>query len=296
MAIKTEFLRSLQRIVLEYAGTALPDRFGRLNFSDDFEITAEPSAPNGARHTVSIEGVSTNVTNLLATSSLRNDPAQYLVISDDFDAIGEPNETVKTSLDWQLYGEGASINRGASPLGHPGIFDIRTNSANTSTSWALLSRGRTINSNWIHIADVAEVEFIVRFTPSTGMNVFIGIADDFNPSGSNVGAHRAGFTYNHVTGSSFWMTMTTATQGAGTTLSTSSIALPNNTWTKLKIERDTTVPSIKFYVDDVLATTHTTNLPTSAAVNLGLFVSGSSGGAKEIDIDFFQLKSQRLNR
>lgn len=71
------------------------------------------------------------------------------------------------------------------------------------------------------------------------------------------------FKYDRATNGNFWELVT---RNAGTSTSTvTAIPVAANTYYKLKIWTNAAGTSVKFYIDDVLAGTHTTNIPTGTS-------------------------------
>jgi len=85
-------------------------------------------------------------------------------------------------------------------------------------------------------------------------------------------AHYAMFRYaTDVDGTAFWRTMTND-NGVTPTVTTTSVAIAVDTVYFLRIRWNAAADEIKFYIDDVLVATHTTDLPTSST-SLGPVVS-----------------------
>lgn len=75
--------------------------------------------------------------------------------------------------------------------------------------------------------------------------------------------HLAAFSYDTgVDGTAFWRTSTSAGVANTFTTTTTTTAIAANTEYKLYINCSTASTDCKFYINDVLVATHTTNLPT----------------------------------
>lgn len=103
----------------------------------------------------------------------------------------------------------------------------------------------------------------------------IGFAD--NRSNGPWNGNQIVFTSDTGTN---WLTKTVSA-GVVTTTDTG-VAVSATSWQKLKITASAT--SVKFYVDDVLKATHTTNIPTTAAMGLvSIFYRVTSGATFLVD-------------
>lgn len=115
-------------------------------------------------------------------------------------------------------------------------------------------------NNKLRIIDEMVFEFRVRIpTLSTGGQSFVvrfGMGDTTAP------ANGFCFSYTHSTGGGNWQCLTV--NGSTTTTIDAGINVSANTWYKLKARINTPKNEVKFFIDDILIATSTTNIPTSS--------------------------------
>ena len=97
------------------------------------------------------------------------------------------------------------------------------------------------------------------------------------------------------TAAAYWQTVTcnnsTRTFNTGLTQTTVTAA----TWVKLRIEVNAAASSVGFYIDDVLVSTHTTNIPTGAGRDTGygsLLIKSVGTTARTVDCDYMLAQCQ----
>jgi hypothetical protein len=171
---------------------------------------------------------------------------------------------------------------------HPGI--LRMNNASTSTMtivpFSASSDPFEMGSDLFF-----DTTFILRVSSITDMSLLFGLASSRTPAGS---ARSACWSFR-TSQSPNWQT---ATRNASSqTSNTTGTAVSTATWYKLRILRDA-ASSVKFYLNDVLEFTHTTNVPSGSTNSIGLVVSHTPQVAvsKDVDIDYISHRVWSINR
>lgn len=125
----------------------------------------------------------------------------------------------------------------------------------------------------------------------TVVRYMVGLTDA-DPMGSATPlTNLAAFRYDTVAdGTAFWRCITN--DGTTTSLTTTTIAITTSTKYNLRIDCSTT-GEVRFYINGVLAATHTANLPT-ATTSLGthLELRTLEGVAKSIEVGKFEISDQ----
>lgn len=75
--------------------------------------------------------------------------------------------------------------------------------------------------------------------------------------------HIAAFRFSTNAGDTNWMAVTGGAGGLGCTVTDTGVAVAANTVYTFRIVFSSTVPDVKFYINDTLVATHTTKLPTT---------------------------------
>lgn len=168
MTIKFEYLRSLQRFIIESEGGELPARYGRFNFNDDFLITQEPYAPNGPRNSIILNPSGTFLTDLLETAVSRsiNPDIGQLAFEDDLDRSGVE--------DWDQHSVVEPSIKRQTISGHPGVQSITP----ISQSWISLSPTKEPS---MRASDLSRVSALIRRKGSGTEKTMIGVTNNRKP-------------------------------------------------------------------------------------------------------------------
>jgi hypothetical protein len=135
---------------------------------------------------------------------------------------------------------------------------VRISTTTTSGNVASLVTPNCAQTRW-----APEFGTLIAIPTITSQRSWIGLFSG-DPSGSATpSVHLAAFRYDTgADGTAFWRCVTaagTATQ----TVTTTTVAVTAGTAYRLRIEVNAIATSIKFYINDILVGTHTTNLPTT---------------------------------
>ena len=164
---------------------------------------------------------------------------------------------------------------------HPGIFAITANNNVGS-----VNSGRTILS-----ANVERFTAIVRQTDITTMSMCIGVQSSGTVADETAQGYY--FSFNPAT-DSHWRTITrdaTDIESQNTT-----VTVTSTNWYLLDIVHDFTTPSIKFYVNNTLVTTHTTRIPTTQALLYSFALDSNEAVAKVMDVDYIRVETRNGQR
>lgn len=174
------------------------------------------------------------------------------------------------------------------------ISTVNPSSHNGCTNYLVLS-GNSVNcnprlkGNHIYInTEFAEYEFCCRVCFSNTSNNFlisIGLINDSNTD-------YVIFHTNTET-SNTWRSYTTIN---GVQTSTNTSQNISTSWQKLyfKIDRNNNAPRVRFYINNSLVSTHTTNIPNTCGVSA--FYTQSDSTTREFRIDYAYLKITYLSR
>lgn len=128
------------------------------------------------------------------------------------------------------------------------------NTAGRITASNVAFRDWNPRSTWkvLSAASIANIRWWIGFTSA-----------DLSGVSTPTTQHVAAFSYDTGRdGTVYWRTVTC--DGSTATVTTTSVAIAGSTAYNLRIEFDEANANIKFYIDEVLASTHTTNRPASA--------------------------------
>lgn len=131
---------------------------------------------------------------------------------------------------------------------------VSGNTAGRITAANVAFRDWNPRSTWkvLSAASIANIRWWIGFTSA-----------DLSGVSTPTTQHVAAFSYDTGRdGTVFWRTVTC--DGSTATVTTTSVAIAGSTAYNLRIEFDEANANIKFYIDEVLASTHTTNRPASA--------------------------------
>ena len=133
-----------------------------------------------------------------------------------------------------------------------------------------------------------EVEYVTRVktdaTTIAGLRYWIGLFETDPSAVTRTGNFNTiSFSYDSALDSTnFWRTCTSISAGTWTT-NTTTAAIAANTSYQLRIICNTANADVRFYVDGVLVTTHTTNLPNAAVLmGYGNVVTALTAGVRNI--------------
>lgn len=201
-----------------------------------------------------------------------------------FEALNaNPNATTLTAVGGQ---SGSSSGTVASADDADGVFQSRTTTASVNNS-AGLEPGTTfsmIRREWL-----PTTFFRIKTGSSIAViRIMVGMFSA-DPSGNPMPVqHCAGFRYStDEDGTAFWRTITNDGSGSGTvTTTTAPIAV--DTAYDLKIEQDAS--EVRFYIDDTLVATHTTELPGLSNANApNVKVTTLENVAKTLKFSFWKV-------
>lgn len=191
-------------------------------------------------------------------------------------------------LGWSIVGNGAiALLPGIQD--HPGLIAIRSGTGNGNKESVTTSLG----NSFILGNQIDSATFIFKqLAPSTGTFWRVGFGQDWTTA-ANLGTDGVYVEFNHYSGTTMsFYTFSSSTQQA-TILSGLSGTAGN--WMQIEFKWSTGTSSVGCYVNGTLKATHTT-VPT-AGMNAGMIIWNVSGSAqKELDWDFFSLKTLPLGR
>jgi hypothetical protein len=223
--------------------------------------------------------------NTLSTATATEVPHTDLIIKPDLiDCFvgGVASTTLPmSSLGWlyrDITGTGTIIRNGSS--GTDGIYRIGTGGvANNACSFTL---GDTATSQILTPTQFKYTEFKIDLQASTSTRIQIGFMQ--NTGLTTSGTAACVFLFDTID-SPNWQTLTRA--ASTNTTKTSSIAV-GTSLTTLGIATDFSGPTIRFYVNDVLAATHTAleNIPLTD-MNVGIRLETYTGSARTCDFSRF---------
>jgi hypothetical protein len=170
---------------------------------------------------------------------------------------------------------------------HPGVLRIATLASAGDEAFICGGTASTI----LPLTHDMLFDITVMITPVTDVtnrSIRVGVSSDLTTLTPADGI----FWFIDTAVDTNWRTKTRT--GGSETINNSAIAAAVGTWVKLRIKR--LASSVEFYINDSLAFTHTTNLPTTAAGNVFVCVDALAAGAETIDIDYFNLRIEGLNR
>lgn len=160
---------------------------------------------------------------------------------------------------------------------------VSGNTAGRITAANVVFRDWSPRATWkvLTAASIANLRFWIGFTS----------ADLSAVSGAPTTQHVAAFRYDTgVDGTAFWRCVT-CDGASNVTTTTTTVAISGSTAYNLRIEFDEAGGSIKFYVDETLAATHTTNRPASATGLLAQWcVTTLTSAAKRLSWSWFGME------
>lgn len=137
-----------------------------------------------------------------------------------------------------------------------------------------------------------ESRLLIPTLATAGENFVVknGFYDGFNTANTTDGAYFLADTQGTSTGSAAsgnWQIVTTS--NSVRTFTTTSIAISTTTYSKFRIDVNAAGTSVKFYIDNTLVGTHTTNIPTGSAraTGAGAMILKSVGtSARTVNVDY----------
>jgi hypothetical protein len=248
-----------------------------------------------------------NGTDWFATKSLGKHTDHY-EFWEDFDAYEEDNpELNTTSVPYQMgntlwFARSGGLNTGvmtfiAGEAGHPGI--IRMSTGSTSGTFCTIHRGYSDRLGAIIAGtDILDFEAVIRFVDFGLGNVACSIGFSEDPSSVAItgtgNSHIAAFMYDTSNASLNTSLRCVTRESDGTATVTASGVTPTG-WCKLRILQRT-LGTIQFYINDALVATHSTQVPDSELLNIGLTVVTRTTDVRDMDVDYVGFISQPLSR
>ena len=172
---------------------------------------------------------------------------------------------------------------------HPGII-------------SLVTGGTSGNNNELHLTDTASKAFcdptdidhfqwIVRIPTITSVSVRCGIGQDI--ASTTFGTAGAWFQFDAAVDADNWQTITRQAS-TSTTNTVTAVTVHANDWFLLEAVR-LSGGNWEFYVNNTLQFTHSANQPTTAC-NVGAMVQTATGTARNLDIDYFKIRTKKLGQ
>ena len=223
-------------------------------------------------------------------------PEQTITLNEDFMSGFTGSNTIG-ALGWSfgVSGGGAvTITNVADVANHPAGRNISLSAVLNSIGVFNLGN---FGANWstATLSELFDTTWVVRPQSNTDQELRIGsgiIATAASPPTN-------GIYFEQDTGGAnptVWQCVTRSLSTSTTTVT--AITVSNATWYKLRIHRSA-LTNVAFYIDGVLACTHTTNVPSGVTANNSFVIqieNLAALAAKNIDIDSFNLKITGLTR
>jgi hypothetical protein len=185
---------------------------------------------------------------------------------------------------WNFGGTGSRAYQ-AGEASHPGILRLTSGAVANDAHRMFYSTGST--SLPYIVSDIERFSWILRIPTYTSVAVIAGLGD--STGAASMGTNSVFFWCN--TGlSAFWRVSTQTGGVVENTVTAQSVA--GNTWYLLEAVRDSVAGTWAFYINDTLVASHTT-FPTTG-VNIGIQVTTLSANARDLDIDYFAIRSKRF--
>jgi len=172
-----------------------------------------------------------------------------------------------------------------------------------------ISTGTNTNGGYVYRGTTGAIEFgtnLYRFdtfvnVPTNGsgtetFQVICGFADTFTAANQVDGIYFLYDSQGTSTGSAAsgnWQIVTAS--NSVRTFTTTSVAIDNANYQKLRIDVNAAGTEVKFYINNTLVGTHTTNIPTGASrtATSGIYLQKSAGTtARTMSIDYIYLKTK----
>ena len=159
--------------------------------------------------------------------------------------------------------------------GHPGVFGMTTSTSQwnqVKLNWGSTASVKPFNiDNFERVTWVFKIDSVVDVATWFGLYGGTGVSNDQNQTGSIV-------SYISNTALSFHV------NSAGTSNVTTSVTVAANTWYKFDIVRNSAT-SVSLWVNDVLAATITTGVPSGSICGIGGRLMTATTSAKSWYVD-----------
>lgn len=225
---------------------------------------------------------------LAVQRTITSDHRVWLV--DDFVNTPVPITTARVgNLGWVVVGAGTHSVITAED-NHPGIIQLSTNT--TVNNIARIQLGAAQTTGVITADQVAYFCWIIRIPSIVAVAVRFGIGQDL--ASNTFGTNSVMFYFSPATAptSPNWQFATRA--ASVTTNRPSTIAVAANTWYMLEAFYDGTTWTPYINGNSAGMTPISTTMP-STSVNVGSFLSNTTGTSKTLQIDYFSLISRELS-
>lgn len=169
---------------------------------------------------------------------------------------------------------------------HPGI--VRLSTGTTSLDGITLYRGVAgeMGAGTTLFNQIYSAEFIVRCPTVTTVGFTLGFTD-----GLSHGTNSINFAFDTTTHGTTMFTWTS--EGGTDTTTDTGVTISANTWNVYSILQESS-GTVDFYIDDVLETTHTTNVPDAETGDLGIRLFTRTAAARTLDVDYVSFESLEL--
>lgn len=236
---------------------------------------------------------------LLSADTATTAGDDYLDVFDDFfsgvngtGTATEAGETLGTWA-WRMTANGTAASTSPASVSlHPGIMQLVTGA--TSGNDTRVHLGNTATDDIFPFNEVSYAAFLVRTTDNTSNRIKVGLGVDLGDG--TVGAFGTDgifFEFDTATNAN-WRTITRA--ASTNTLNTTSVAVTNNEWDLLEIYR-LADGRIVFWINETLVFTHaSTNVPTTAMANIGVFVETQTAAARNVQWDWVRFRTVRFGQ
>lgn len=197
---------------------------------------------------------------------------------------------------------GGSVSAIAAEAEHPGIVRLTTHTV--IDNMIAITKGSSISTAllWVRGDQVRELTVVARCGVGAGANTgfFIGFSE--NPGATTTFAitgtsnsNIMGFLFDTAGALTDTTVHTITRESDGTAVNNDTNITPSNGWHAYTI-RQTTLGTVQFLIDDVVVTTHSTQVPDSELLAFGIAVITRTGSAVALDVDYAGFESQLLNR
>jgi len=204
--------------------------------------------------------------------------------------IGAPDYPTKT--DYRVFHDcdhtagltisGSSIIYDAE-TGHPGIFAMTT--ATPQFSQSRFNWGPAVSVRPFNVDELQSVAVLARVSSTTNVQSWFGIyGSNSGPTGDQ---NQTNSIMSYISGNA----LTFRVNNASTSSATTSVTIAANTWYEFRIVRNS-ASAVSLYVNDVLAATVTTGVPTSAVVGIGgRCMTLENPGSKVLSLDYIDFQT-----
>lgn len=167
--------------------------------------------------------------------------------------------------------------------GHPGVFAMTTATAQYSQS--RFNWGPAVSVRPFNVDELQSVAILARVNSTSNVQSWFGIYG--STSGPTGDQNQTNSIVSYISGNS----LTFRVNNASTSSATTSVTIAANTWYEFRIVRNS-ASAVSLYVNDVLAATVTTGVPTSAVCGIGgRCMTLENPGAKILSIDYLDFQT-----